>query len=293
MKRPWMKWYPADWRADPRLRMCSLAARGLWVDLIAYMHEGEPYGHLTIDGVQPGTQGISSLVGRPLNETIKALAELEARNVFSRDDKGAIFSRRMVRDNAKAQKDRENGKAGGNPDLLKEGNRGVNPPDNVGDITPHKAQMPDTRVLPSFPPDLLLNASLGSSTSSLSRASASAVPWPADYRERFWELFPNKIGKASALKKLEKIAKSDRVTFLDLMAALDRYVRKTDDRPWCNPETWINQERWTDEPAKANGHGKPDLAAMCFDLADELRARETAGPTDRSIDLPGSHRNGR
>ena len=37
--RPWMKWYPADWRSDPGLRMCSFAARGLWADLLALMHE--------------------------------------------------------------------------------------------------------------------------------------------------------------------------------------------------------------------------------------------------------------
>ena len=59
MTKPWLKFYPADWRADPRLRMCSLAARGLWIELMSYMHEGEPYGHLTIDGVPPPTTAAS------------------------------------------------------------------------------------------------------------------------------------------------------------------------------------------------------------------------------------------
>lgn len=136
-----MKWYPADWRADPRLRMCSLAARGLWADLLSYMHEGTPYGHLTIDGVKPDMQGISSLVGRPIGEVRKAMAELESRQVFSRDEAGAIFSRRMVRDKAKAERDSTNGKEGGNPQLTGAVKRGVNPPVNGGD----KAHMPETR----------------------------------------------------------------------------------------------------------------------------------------------------
>ncbi len=98
MTRPWLKFFPRDWRADPRLKLCSLAARGLWIDLIAYMHEGEPYGHLTIDHVAPGIGGIAALTGRPVAEIRKALNELEACQVFSRTAAGVIYSRRMVRD---------------------------------------------------------------------------------------------------------------------------------------------------------------------------------------------------
>jgi hypothetical protein len=87
---PYMKWYPSDWRADPRLRMCSLAARGLWIDLISYMHEGEPYGHLLIDGKAPSEPDIAALVARPLSEVRKALVELAERGVYSKTDTGTI-----------------------------------------------------------------------------------------------------------------------------------------------------------------------------------------------------------
>src|SRR5437879_485326 len=118
-KLPWLKFYPSDWRADPALRMCSLAARGLWVELIGYMHEGSPYGYLTINGVGPRIKDIAALVGRPVSETRKAIAELEARHVFSREAmQGTIYSRRMVRDKIKAEKHRLNGKGGGNPKLM-------------------------------------------------------------------------------------------------------------------------------------------------------------------------------
>lgn len=130
-RQPYMKFYCSDWRADPRLRMCSLAARGLWIDLMSYAHEGEPYGYVTIDGQVPDLAGIAALVARPLKEVKAALAELEERNVFSREDNGAIYSRRMVRDKAKADRDRANGKAGGNPNLKASDNGGVNPPDKL------------------------------------------------------------------------------------------------------------------------------------------------------------------
>lgn len=107
MKQPWMKFHPTDWRGEPRLRMCSLAARGLWIDLMSYMHEGSPYGHLTIEGVSPDLHAVVSLVGRPIGEVRKAMAELEQRQVFSRTDGGVIFSRRMVRDKEKSEQGRE------------------------------------------------------------------------------------------------------------------------------------------------------------------------------------------
>jgi len=132
-----MKYYPRDWRADPRLRMCSLAARGLWADLLGYMHEAEPYGYLLIDGKKPDMSNIASLVGRPMGEVKRAMTELDEHGVFSLSDNQIIFSRRMVRDAEKEARDRANGKGGGNPALTGSVKPGVNPP--------VKAQKPEAR----------------------------------------------------------------------------------------------------------------------------------------------------
>lgn len=68
--------------------------------------------------------------------------------------------------------------------------------------------------------------------------------------DAWWDLFPNKIGKGACRRKFFEIAKAkpDGVTYEQIMAGLRRYVAKTDDRPWCQPLTWLNQGRWTDEP---------------------------------------------
>jgi len=260
MRRPWLKFYPADWRADPRLRLCSLAARGLWIELISYMHEGEPYGHLTIDNMKPSIGDIAALVACSKNDVIKLLAELERRQVYSRTDQGVIYSRRMVRDNQKAIRDSENGKGGGNPDLLK----GVNPHVNPNTITPDKAQK--------------LEARDQSPEKKETRASALGSDWPPDFAEQFWGAFPNKVGRKAAIDKLERIGKTRRVSFEELMAGLHGYVTKTDDRPWCNPLTWLNQERWTDQPAAQNGvkNGHIHQNGSLIEAADQLveRARQ-------------------
>lgn len=149
MVKPWLKFYPSDWRGEPRLRMCSLAARGLWIDLISYMHEGEPYGHLTIDGAAPDLDGIAALVGRPKTEVGKALSELEGKRVFSKTEEGVIYSRRMVRDKAKAEVDHQYGKRGGNPDLTKTDNGGVNPQDKAQKL---EARKPERKKDAASPP---------------------------------------------------------------------------------------------------------------------------------------------
>src|SRR5262249_58384065 len=99
--RPWLKWFPADWRSDPRLRMCSLAARGLWIELLGFMHEAEPYGHLIIGGAAPSDKQIAKLVGSSISETKRCLEELRNAGVFSVNLEGVIYSRRMVRDREK------------------------------------------------------------------------------------------------------------------------------------------------------------------------------------------------
>lgn len=104
---PWMKFYPAAWRADPALRMCSLAARGLWVEMLSIMHEAEPYGYLLVNGRPVTDAQLAVLAAAPSDQVPSLLDELESAGVFSRTRKGVIFSRRMVRDEKKSEEGRK------------------------------------------------------------------------------------------------------------------------------------------------------------------------------------------
>lgn len=97
-KRPWLKFYPSDWRGDPKLRMCSIGARGLWAEMICLMHEADPYGHLLVNNVPVTNRQLASLAGIPQSDCMKFMAELESSGVYSRAEDKTIFSRRMVRD---------------------------------------------------------------------------------------------------------------------------------------------------------------------------------------------------
>jgi hypothetical protein len=70
--------------------------------------------------------------------------------------------------------------------------------------------------------------------------------------EIWWAAYPHKIGKGGAKTKY-RIALTKTSSDV-LLAALERYkATKPPERDWCNPATWLHQERWTDVPA-INGH---------------------------------------
>lgn len=134
---PWVKWRFDKWQHDPGLRMCGLAARGLWADLLAIMHGCEPYGHLSVQGRSPSPKQIASMVGMTSErEVIALMKELEENGVFSRSGDGQVFCRRMVRDNTARLNGKYYGAQGGNPDLLAKSAEGDNPADERG-LTPN------------------------------------------------------------------------------------------------------------------------------------------------------------
>lgn len=108
----WCKFYFSDWRSDPRLRMCGLAARGLWMEMLALMHEAEPYGHLVVNGVPPTDAQLAILAGAQPDQVPACLAELETAGVFSRNRAGTIYSRRMTRDEKRRKDGEKSAKTG-------------------------------------------------------------------------------------------------------------------------------------------------------------------------------------
>lgn len=105
---PWFKFYPSDWRAEPSLRAISMAARGLWIEMLCLMHEAEPRGHLLLNGRPVTDAQLAALAGVPVNTAQDLLGELEAAGTFSRTRAGVIYSRRMRADTATSTKQRAN-----------------------------------------------------------------------------------------------------------------------------------------------------------------------------------------
>lgn len=113
VKRPASQYYWGDWFRDLALQSCSQPARGLWHEMNCLMHQGEPYGHLTLPNGKPMEPAqLANLCKISTAQCKKLLQELEDNGVSSRAENGALFSRRMVRDEAVRNARAAGGKGG-------------------------------------------------------------------------------------------------------------------------------------------------------------------------------------
>jgi hypothetical protein len=98
LKLPSFQFYPGDWMKDPELRSVSLAARGLWIDMLSLMFECDRRGYLQLNGKPVNADQLARMTGCSTGEVSHCLQELDDSGVFSRSDDGTIYSRRLVRD---------------------------------------------------------------------------------------------------------------------------------------------------------------------------------------------------
>jgi hypothetical protein len=86
--------------------------------------------------------------------------------------------------------------------------------------------------------------------------------------EDFWKLWPNKVGKPAALRAFVSARK--RAGLDAIVDGIFAYIRdKPPDRAWLNPATFLNQNRWEDQPATVSAtNGKPKSAVI--QAADDL-----------------------
>lgn len=90
--------------------------------------------------------------------------------------------------------------------------------------------------------------------------------------DRFWEAYPEKVGKPAARRAWRAAALKARIE--DILAGLQRYkAQKPPDRAYCNPATFLNQERWNDQPAP--NHGVTNGRAKSFDFSNPLPEHRT------------------
>lgn len=180
MKRPSFQFYPADWRRDAALQSCSVAARGLWIELMCVMHDCEPYGVLAVNGRAMSAAQVARLVGEQEKIIVRLLAELEDAGVFSRDDEGRLFSRRMVKDEevrearaAGGHAGAEHGHKGG-----EHGKKGGRPrKSEAGSSTEEKTPLKTPLAVSEEPPP---SSSSSSSPSGNEEAEASLSPGKPD-----------------------------------------------------------------------------------------------------------------
>jgi hypothetical protein len=80
LKRPSFQFYPADWRNNAKLRRCSEAARGAWIDVLCLLHDLDEYGVCRWPLAE---------LARAAGVQLKLIKELVAKDVLKGADKSA------------------------------------------------------------------------------------------------------------------------------------------------------------------------------------------------------------
>ena len=80
MKRPSFQFYPADYRNNSKLRRCSPAARGAWLDVMCVLHDQDEYGVCRWPLAE-----LAQAAGVP----VKLVRELSTKDVLKGADKAA------------------------------------------------------------------------------------------------------------------------------------------------------------------------------------------------------------
>jgi hypothetical protein len=202
--------------------MMSPTDKGVWIDLLCVMMMSEPYGHLSVNGVAMTDDQAARLIGTDIGTYKGSIANLAAAGIPSFTDAGMMFSRRLVRDNARFVAASEAGhKGGGNPRL--------------------KSQKPEAK---SQKPEA---------------TQPIKVPYkgtPIGF-DLFWAAYPNKKGKQAAIKAWERAKnKPDHKTIIAAVERQKTWPNWTKDGGQYipNPATWLNQGRWDDQPIVAGSN---------------------------------------
>ena len=97
------------------------------------------------------------------------------------------------------------------------------------------------------------NSTVESSTDNNTDISISSSkpkkPEPMEGFNEFWQAYPRKVGKGAARRAWDKISPDT-----GLQTILDQVARQRETEQWADPKyvphpaTWLNQQRWLDEP---------------------------------------------
>ena len=94
----WFQFDINSWKGDLNLQECSPTARCIWFEMIILMTKTERYGYLQINGKAMTVTQIATYANVQKYQVVRALKELEDKCVFSKDEQGIIFCRRMIRE---------------------------------------------------------------------------------------------------------------------------------------------------------------------------------------------------
>jgi hypothetical protein len=245
-----------DWKKDLAVRSVSLAARGLWMEMLCAMHDSEQRGCLVHANGRPvTTEQLARMAGCSVDDAGVLLDELLDAGVCSVDERGVVYCRRMVREAGisetrsevarKGATSRERDESGA---FVKNNHSGQQTTSKRPSKTP-EAQPANDPAKPEQKPRPSSSSSTASSSSPSGRAGmvlcdSAAPPRPA----------------------LPGAGEED-----------EGFRSETRPPEWCDPDTWLVACRLADQIEQADT-GEAVVGARCDERAMHLaRLLEDSG----------------
>lgn len=240
----WFKFEPDKWIRDTALRSVSLAARGLWIDLLCLMDRSPTRGVLLMDnGTIPTTKLIGKLVSSSPLALGKLLVELESSGVLSRGSSGEYICRKMVRDTEIRQQNSENGSKGGNPSLKPT----VKPPVKA-DIEKSRV---DKRREDISPPPLDEGSETKTASPKRRAPKRNAKTVGSERFETLWAFYEAKGSKPAAWEQWQALDPSpdtDNEAWEELARGAETWVDQREKPYRPDLERWLRDRKFESDP---------------------------------------------
>lgn len=235
-----MPLYVADYLADTR-RLSTLEHGAYMLLIMDYWRNGS---------LPDDDRKLARIVGLALDEWLEireAIAEL-----FQDGWSHRRIDEEIAKTEAKNERRVEAGRRGGLAKAANNSSNATSLPENETSIALASSSQPQSL-----------------STNVDKKNARDRASFADEFEKQFWPLYPEKVGKAVALKAFNSARK--RTELAPMLAGLRQYIgSKPADRPWCNPSTWLNQDRWLDQPAAIGG---PNV--LPFGVADPPKPKMT------------------
>ena len=222
--RPAQQWYWDDWFSAFDVRLCSLAARGLWIDMLGIMFKAEIRGTLTVNGKKIHSKTIAKITGASIVNVERLLKELERHDVFSKLEDDTIICRRMFR---------------------KSGRK-----DQISKIRSESGKKGAEKRWQKMPNMATTTSSPTPTPTSSSKDNGFAIE-----KEfiQFWNYYNYKVAKKDAIKAFTALRRKD-VAFNEIMEAAKGYfnhlknekMHSNFEKAMMYPATFLRNEKWKD-----------------------------------------------
>ena len=108
---------------------------------------------------------------------------------------------------------------------------------------------------------------------------------PPDHFDEFWQAYPRKIGKGAARKAYARALRiTDHDTIMGALSDQRPAMEAKESKFIPHASTWLNQERWEDEPEQPNdtppGGGGGNSKADAGDKQIAFAARFARSPSE-------------